>query len=547
MKGGSVKGLAYVGALKELEKYYHFNWYIGTSAGAIAAVLLAAGYTADELEEVLSNKNFRDFLDARFYQWPFNLLHYKGIFPADTLQNWMNKLLAEKLEKATQVRLEHLPHRVTVYASRRDEDTLRFDRDDPETKRDFAAFAVRCSLTIPFVFIPQTVQGKRVLDGGMRNNYPIKALLTSHPDTKFIGLYLGARIYEGNAKKERTGLLSRELISIWTEASDSKALEEYAAQTIIIDPRRITTLSFNLTSEEKAFLISAGRAAALDFVARNMPTSGVTKEEAIRAQDQVEQQRVVLQSKRRAKRRRIATLAIVLFLLLTGGVYALTRYALTPVLTVVPNRTKPAIEPPARKLISIDTRVNLYNLSDWTAPSAEWVIDRDSSNNPTGKVLVKETEQLAYSKSLYLRSFSATFNLVLENNAGAAWGLRVKDESNYYLFYLSGPDGANPNNFCAFVVRDGKVDLETPLNPTFVSLPLTSGAQYVVKISVNDGVITHTLNPSNSDPLTKGRDFPIHEFPEADSEFHYGSIGFRTIKSEKFSIGNLVVRPINAN
>jgi predicted acylesterase/phospholipase RssA len=42
-----VKGLAYVGAIKELEKYYKFDRFIGTSAGAIAAVLLGAGYTTD--------------------------------------------------------------------------------------------------------------------------------------------------------------------------------------------------------------------------------------------------------------------------------------------------------------------------------------------------------------------------------------------------------------------------------------------------------------------------------------------------------------------
>src|SRR5262249_50839548 len=48
MKGGGVKGLAFAGALRELEQYYYFDRHVGVSAGAIAAVLLAADYTPQE-------------------------------------------------------------------------------------------------------------------------------------------------------------------------------------------------------------------------------------------------------------------------------------------------------------------------------------------------------------------------------------------------------------------------------------------------------------------------------------------------------------------
>ncbi|HQX48539.1 MAG TPA: patatin-like phospholipase family protein, partial [Planctomycetaceae bacterium] len=53
MKGGGIKGLAYVGALEILARKYEFNWFVGTSAGAITAILLGAGYTAGELTEIL--------------------------------------------------------------------------------------------------------------------------------------------------------------------------------------------------------------------------------------------------------------------------------------------------------------------------------------------------------------------------------------------------------------------------------------------------------------------------------------------------------------
>src|ERR1700733_7928679 len=73
MKGGGVKGLAFAGALLELEKYFWFDRHVGTSAGAIAAVLLAATYAPSELRDLLLQKDFRDFMDAPFWKVPINL------------------------------------------------------------------------------------------------------------------------------------------------------------------------------------------------------------------------------------------------------------------------------------------------------------------------------------------------------------------------------------------------------------------------------------------------------------------------------------------
>lgn len=44
LSGGGAKGVAHVGALSQLWPYYSFNAFLGTSAGAIVAGLLGAGY-----------------------------------------------------------------------------------------------------------------------------------------------------------------------------------------------------------------------------------------------------------------------------------------------------------------------------------------------------------------------------------------------------------------------------------------------------------------------------------------------------------------------
>ena len=56
-EGGGAKGMVFTGALKEFEERGHeFGRLMGTSAGAIAATFLAAGYNADEMRDALSER-----------------------------------------------------------------------------------------------------------------------------------------------------------------------------------------------------------------------------------------------------------------------------------------------------------------------------------------------------------------------------------------------------------------------------------------------------------------------------------------------------------
>jgi NTE family protein len=56
-EGGGAKGMVFVGAMQVFEQRGHtYNRLLGTSAGAITAALLAAGYTADEMLEALGER-----------------------------------------------------------------------------------------------------------------------------------------------------------------------------------------------------------------------------------------------------------------------------------------------------------------------------------------------------------------------------------------------------------------------------------------------------------------------------------------------------------
>lgn len=56
-EGGGAKGMVFIGALKEIEERGHaYGRLMGTSAGAIMATFLAAGYSAAEMAEVLNER-----------------------------------------------------------------------------------------------------------------------------------------------------------------------------------------------------------------------------------------------------------------------------------------------------------------------------------------------------------------------------------------------------------------------------------------------------------------------------------------------------------
>lgn len=216
--------------------------------------------------------------------------------------------------------MKELPKRATIYASRRYKRALIFDSKGNNSDRA-ASFAVRCSMSIPFIFTPQRDQGLRVMDGGMQNNYPVSELLATNPETEFIGLYLG-NYYEGMPKEQ---WLFGEMLSIWTEAVDVDALNSYKEKTVLIDPRPIRTTDFALTSKEKEFLLSAGRAAALRFLFKRGVPNGPTEAEVKRSEETANQLRTEIASIREKRKRNRMKWALLLLIAFSLGAYFFSR------------------------------------------------------------------------------------------------------------------------------------------------------------------------------------------------------------------------------
>jgi predicted acylesterase/phospholipase RssA len=306
MKGGGVKGLAFAGALLELEKYFSFDLHVGTSAGAITAVLLAANYSPSELETILLSKNFRDFMDARLLRIPTNLLLKRGCFPGEHFRLWIDELLHQKIRQLGEIKMANLPNSAVIYACRSGSGTVVFDSRS-ERRDTVAAFATRCSMSIPIFFFPQEIEGRRVYDGGLRNNFPVSRFLQDNGTKPFVALYLG-----GRDKRPSKRWLGSELLDIWVDGDDFKIVDSHAESVVVIDTSPVGTVDFRLHQTEKDFLLTVGRAAALDFLHRRKLDDGPDETAVRTAQNQAEKlRRTVVHMRRLSTVRRIAVTVLV--------------------------------------------------------------------------------------------------------------------------------------------------------------------------------------------------------------------------------------------
>ena len=184
-EGGGVKGIAYVGALEVLEKegiLGSIERVAGTSAGAMVAVLVALGYTATEISEVLWDINFKNFMDS---SWGIvrdinRLVNDYGWYKGDYFRNLMagyierktnnGEITFKELAKNKQFRELHLlgADLTTGYSK------VFNAEKTPNVK---VADAARISMSIPLFFAAvKGVEGDDhiYVDGGLLNNYAIK-------------------------------------------------------------------------------------------------------------------------------------------------------------------------------------------------------------------------------------------------------------------------------------------------------------------------------------------------------------------------------------
>jgi trypsin-like peptidase len=175
---------------------------------------------------------------------------------------------------------------------------------------------------------------------------------------------------------------------------------------------------------------------------------------------------------------------------------------------------------------------DVFNASRWNMPPAGFAIKSD------GRLHIESAPAISFPKGINYRNFIMTFHLKLTNSGGAAWAVRVKGPTDYYLFYLSGPEGMFPGRFNVYIVRNDKFDPKDHYDSQPANINFRAAGQYDVVITAEGSTIDNKIIPADT-----GKPVTLYVLKDQDDVFSSGSIGFRTVGAEKFSIDELNIKP----
>lgn len=275
--GGGIKGFALIGAYEAIEKKgFRFIRLAGTSAGALIAAFIAAGYSSEEMLEMMDELKLEDFLDERRSILPFKFTKWLyiywrlGLYKGAKLEEW----IAGKLRQKGVVTFGDLqPESLRVVASDLTNGKFIVLPDDLpnyglSSKQFSVAKAVRMSCSLPYFFEPVRLTGSDgnnvIVDGAVLSNFPIW-LFDEEEKSKQKRPVLGIKL-SPNAKEQPKNDITNAidmyeaLFETMRQAHDARHIATRHEKNIVflpVDP--FLTTEFKLTNEKKLALIELGR------------------------------------------------------------------------------------------------------------------------------------------------------------------------------------------------------------------------------------------------------------------------------------------------
>jgi len=308
-EGGGVKGTAFLGALRCFADVgIQFRKVAGTSAGAITAAMIAAGFSVDQLEKIIGLLDYEGEFLSEKTSWLIHngspsddlknfgclmgrllLAREDGQYSSNPFKRWLEQHLKDTLptfsqfSDTNQANLKWYQKRdlqvVVSDISRKEMQVLPKDLSrygyDAETFP--VAEAVRLSMSIPLFFEPGLLKDSTIVDGGILSNFPLwiyDAKPNQEPCCPTFGFRLVEKDPDPEPIKGALGIMQA-MFATMQVARDSHHIRENDQGRVINIPttvhvgheiKQISATQFDLTTEDKQQLYLSGYKAAKAFL-----------------------------------------------------------------------------------------------------------------------------------------------------------------------------------------------------------------------------------------------------------------------------------------
>ena len=239
LSGGGAKGFAHIGVLKVLEEAnIKIDFIGGTSMGAIIGGLYASGYNASQIDSIFRTTDFEAVIQdqvprsSKNYYIKRNDERYALALPVDNfrigvptafskgLYNY--NLLSKLLHSARDIKdFSKLPIPFLCIAT--DIET----GDEILLNKGYLPQAIVASAAFPSLFAPVEIDGRLLVDGGIKNNYPIEEV--KKMGANFI---IGVDVQDGLQSRENLTGATKILVQV-TNLSISEGMSQKIKQTDI--------------------------------------------------------------------------------------------------------------------------------------------------------------------------------------------------------------------------------------------------------------------------------------------------------------------------
>lgn len=284
LAGGGIWGIAYSGVFKEMQDLGtlpQLKRVAGTSAGSIVGLMAALGYRPDEILAILPEIDYTRFLDGGSVRnVPRRYGYYKGDYVLSLLRLFVKERLGD--ESATFADLQEAGRMdLRVFATNLNTRRIH-EFSCRHTPHVALANAVRASMSIPLFFEAVQIDGNIFIDGGAVFDYPIMGFGDEGLDQTLGIAFARSLVTPAEQASDQEfdfnkplQYFQRVVEALKTVQSPNFILNnKLRQQTILIDTGEINSFKFDVSQEEKDFLVQRGREAVRAYYRAEVVTGG---------------------------------------------------------------------------------------------------------------------------------------------------------------------------------------------------------------------------------------------------------------------------------